>query len=196
MTGGCGCNLQVRQPLVVGAGRLKILFAQFGGAPELAGGELDLRIPLRQLRPRRGERGLVRPWIDDEQQIAFFDELTILEVGFPSISADPGADLDMFLGGELPGVFVPFDELTRCNGWLTVTAGGGAGVAAASPGAGRFNAIRSMNAPVRKSSVARTSGHRTPKELGWGMSFCETGRAAQYLEEMRWQLEQCVRAPP
>src|SRR6266446_8755407 len=44
-------DLEVRDPLVVGAGRLKILFAQLGGAPELPGGELDLRLALGELRP-------------------------------------------------------------------------------------------------------------------------------------------------
>ena len=66
---------------------------------------------MRELRPRRGERRLIGPRIDDEQQVALFDELAVLEMDFGQITADPRADLDIFLGGELPGVLVPLDEL-------------------------------------------------------------------------------------
>ena len=100
-------TLQVGDALVVGAGRLEILFAQLGGALELPSCQIDLGLRLRQLRPRGRERRLVGPRVDDEQQIALFDELAVLEMDFGQIAADPRADLDIVLGGELPGDIRP-----------------------------------------------------------------------------------------
>ena len=62
-----GRNLQIRDPLVVGAGRLEILFAQLGGAPELPSCQLDLGLPLGELRPGCRERRLIGTRIDYEQ---------------------------------------------------------------------------------------------------------------------------------
>ena len=62
-----GRDLQIRDPLVVGAGRLEILFAQLGGAPELPSCQLDLGLPLGELRAGCRERRLIGTRIDDEQ---------------------------------------------------------------------------------------------------------------------------------
>ena len=103
-------DLQIGTSLIVIAGRLEVLLAQFGRTPELPRRQLDLGFRLGQLGTHRGKRRLIGPRIDHEEQVSLLDDLPVGEMNFGQVAAHPRPDLDRIDRRKLPGKLVPLGD--------------------------------------------------------------------------------------
>lgn len=99
------------EALVEDALRGEVALTQLGRALHLALSQFEPRLGLRDLGAGRGERDLERARVDDEEKVAFPNDLAVPEVDRVEIAADPGADLDILDARELSGELVPLHEL-------------------------------------------------------------------------------------
>ena len=91
--------------------RRELLLGELAVAHEVEIGAHNLRLVALEIGLGLVEIGLEGPRVDDEEEIALLDQLPVLEMNLGEIAAHPCAHLDILDGSELPGVFVPFDDL-------------------------------------------------------------------------------------
>ena len=114
----CLIGQDFRRGLVLfGKRGVEILFRDDAGLPEpvLSGKirflELLVCFCLAQLSAGLIQRGLIRPWIDDKEEIPFIHHIAGLEGNIIDIPADARGNIDALYGIRSPGKFIPLDDL-------------------------------------------------------------------------------------
>src|SRR5437588_6036254 len=116
-------GFHVRLPLLEPGSAGVELLLRDGMLSEEPGRPVALGARQYQLRARLGELGAglvalgnVRPRIDDEQDVAFFDFAAVLEVDRGDVAGDARPDLDALYRLEAPGELIELRDLARDRG--------------------------------------------------------------------------------
>ncbi len=110
--GGFGDALALR-PLIEGLLGDGLVTDELLGSGEIGFGEGQVGASLGEIGADLVERGLIRPPVDGEQQVALLHRLAVGEVHGFEIAGDPGPDLHGIDGEETSDVFVLVDDGAR-----------------------------------------------------------------------------------